>query len=293
MANLKAGVQDLPATGGADKGDGNADDLELGAVAAGDAGQGDQGDAGDGGEGGASDADLEEASVARVSEFMRKKGITDPAKLIDLAEDLERRNTRLDQDVRRLSASGRPLAGYGPVQPQGQMGRQVAEEDFDVEVPENPLILATDPKALKEWGKKLLMTGLSIGEKRQARANEERTFEDHKAKVQAHMEANPEEFEILRPRMLDLSRAYPRADVDQLYDEAKRLRNLEIKAHADALRKELGLEGSDKAKLKGIFGRVRQAPISSGTGTQVAGLTQGEKKDHADMLKAIMDSDKN
>jgi hypothetical protein len=126
------------------------------AAAAGEAGEGDTGDAG-------KTVD-EDAAVERVQTFMRKKGINDVSKLVDLAENLEKRNTQLDQDVRRLQAAGRLPLGEGVVQPQPGAGRQVTtvDDDLDIEVPDNPMELVTDPAKLKTFGKKLVLAGRDL-----------------------------------------------------------------------------------------------------------------------------------
>lgn len=258
-----------------------ADEAKKGA-AAGEAGEGDTGDAG-------KTVD-EDAAVERVQTFMRKKGINDVSKLVDLAENLEKRNTQLDQDVRRLQAAGRLPLGEGVVQPQPGAGRQVTtvDDDLDIEVPDNPMELVTDPAKLKTFGKKLVLAGRDLAR----RENQAERFEAAKSRVQAKMAENPQEFARLRPTMLELSRQYPNADIDQLYEAAKGIYTNDRKALVDEIKADLGVSGDDAQRIKSVVGRLRQAPISGGTGTQVQPGGKDVKKDEADFLKRIMDSDK-
>lgn len=246
------------------------------------------GDAG-GGAGADQNVDPEDAAVARLQEFMKKKGINDITKVVELAENLEKRNTQLDQDVRRLQAAGRMPFGEGVVQPQPGAGRQVAtvDDDLDIQVPDNPMELVTDPNKLKEFGKKLVLAGRDLA----LRQSQAERFNAAKVRVQAKMAENPQEFARLRPIMLELSRGNPDADIDQLYEAAKGIYTEDRKSLVQEIRQDLGVSGDDAARLKGVVGRLRQAPISGGTGQQVV-VTKDVKKDDANFLKAIMDSDK-
>lgn len=248
------------------------------------------GDAGD--KSGADDrqkVDDEDASVERLQSFMKKKGINDISKLVDLAENLEKRNTLLDQDVRRLQAAGRISLGEGVTQPPPAAGRQVVtiDDDIDIDVPENPMELITDRNTLKDFSKKLVKAGRDMAR----RETQQERFEAARARVQAKMAENPDEFERLRPIMLNLSRSYPNADIDQLYGAAKEIHERDRKALVEEVKANLGVTGDDAARLRSVVGRLRQAPITSGTGNQVT-VTKDSKKDDAAFLKAIMDSDK-
>jgi len=239
------------------------------------------------GDGGTSDDVDDEASVAKLQEFMKKKGINDIGKLVDIASDFESSNTKLRQEVARLSAVQRFPAGPGVVQPEGY-GRQVATVDDNIVLPDNPIELVTNPETLKKFVQGLKQ---SIRED-QARAEQARTFGSIQARVQAKLEANPEEFNRLRPAMLELSRQDPNADIDQLYDRAKIQYSAERKALVAEIRAELGLTGNETERLKGIVNRVRQAPISGGTGVQVDPKLKGADKDGQELLKAIANADK-
>lgn len=250
-------------------------------------GSGDQGGAGADGAAGTEDAEYD-----RLSSFMRKKGINDVGKLVELAENLEKRNTQLDQDVRRLSAVGRfPAVGEGVVQP--GVGRQAVatvDDDLDIEVPDNPLEIMTDPKKLKEFSKKLVLAGRDMARKE----TQAERYEQAKVRVQTKMAENPQEFAKLRPIMLELSRSNPDADIDQLYGAAKNIYTEDRKGLVNEVKAELGLADQQDPRLKAVLGRLRQAPVSGGTGPQVtvAGDAEAKKKGDANFLKAIMDSDK-
>lgn len=248
--------------------------------------------AGDAGSGGTATPDEgvdDDAAVARLSEFMKKKGINDITKVVELAENLEKRNTQLDQDVRRLQAAGRMPLGEGVIQPQPGAGRQVVtvDDDLEIEVPDNPMELVTDPNKLKAFGKKLVLAGRDLAR----RETQAERFNAAKMRVQAKMAENPQEFARLRPIMLELSRGNPDADIDQLYEAAKGIYTEDRNSLVQEIKKDLGVSGDDAARLKGVVGRLRQAPISGGTGQQVV-VTKDVKKDDANFLKAIMDSDK-
>lgn len=239
------------------------------------------------GDGGAPQADDEDASVTKLSDFMRKKGINDVGKLVDIAAEFESKNTKLAQEVARLSAVQRYPAGTGGVQAEGS-GRPLATVDDDIVLPDNPISLVTEPGALSKLVKQLD----ERQDRRNAQREQARTYGDIQAMVQAKMDANPEEFVKLRPLMFDLSKANPRADIDQLYDAAKSQYTTERKALVAEIKAELGLTGAESEKLKAIVGRVRQAPISGGTGVQVKPGESKPDKDGAELLKAIANADK-
>jgi hypothetical protein len=234
----------------------------------------------------------EEASVAKLSEFMRKKGINDVGKLVDIAAEFESKNTKLAQEVARLSAVQRYPAGPGGVQAGGPSGRASATVDEGIVLPENPIDLVTSPGALKKLVDQLDARADARAEARLAQREQERTFGDVAARVQAKMDANPEEFVRLRPIMFDLSKANPNADIDQLYAAAKAQYVTERKSLVEEIRKDLGLTGNETERLKAIVGRIRQAPISGGTGVQIKPGESKTAKEDADLLKAIANADK-
>lgn len=229
----------------------------------------------------------EDASVAKLSDFMRKKGVNDVGKLVDITAGYESENTKLRQEVARLSAVQRYPAGTGGVQAEGA-GRPLATVDDDIVLPDNPISLVTEPGALNKLVKQLD----ERQDRRNAAREQARSFGDVAARVQAKMDANPEEFVRLRPIMFDLSKANPTADIDQLYDAAKTQYMGERKALVAEIKAELGLTGAESEKLKAIVGRVRQAPISGGTGVQIKPGDTRADKDGAELLKAIANADK-
>jgi hypothetical protein len=227
----------------------------------------------------------DDASVEKLQTFMKKKGINDVGKLVDLAADLESKNTKLVQENTRLSAIPRVSGG---TQPEG-FARPVVTVDDDIEVPENPIELVTKPGELKKFAKKLI----DFGDQRAAKREQQRSFGDAAAQVQAKMEANPEEFQRLKPTMIEFAKANPGANIEQIYSAAKEQYGSDRKALVAEIKAELGLSGSDTEKLRGIVGRVRQAPITSGSGNQVTVATQRQaEKDAKDLLTAINNSDK-
>jgi hypothetical protein len=239
------------------------------------------------GDGGASPEADEDASVTKLSDFMRKKGINDVGKLVDIAAEYESKNTKLAQEVARLSAVQRYPAGQGGIQSEGQ-GRQMVTVDDDIVLPENPISLVTEPGALSKLVKQLD----ERQDRRNAQREQARTYGDIQARVQAKMDQNPEEFIKLRPMMLDLSKANHQADIDQLYDAAKTQYTKERQSLVAEIKAELGLTGAESEKLKAIVGRVRQAPISGGTGVQVKPGESKPDKEGAELLKAIANADK-
>lgn len=289
MAELKSDVQ-APAVEDLGKGARFAEDeladLEQKAVSEGLAGKKAVADA-DAGVLEADDAAADEASAEKIRQYMVKKGITDIGKVIDLASDLESKNTKLAQDVQRLSAVTRfPILGED-VAAGDQFGRHV-ELDDDLEIPENPIELVTDKAKLRAFAQKLEDRAVAKVTQRE----QGRSLANAKEQVRVKMAENPEEFEKLRPTMLTLSRQYPGANLDQLYDGAKTQYSADRKSLVEEIRRELGLTGVETEKIKAIVGRVRQAPISSGSGVQVTPAVTKEQKEGADLLKAIATSDK-
>lgn len=240
----------------------------------------------EGGDGKPGDQDSDDASVKKLQEFMVKKGIQDIGKLVDLASELESRNTKLSQDVQRLSAATQYPASPGgfvpPVRP------AAAPADDDIDLPENPIELVTDKAKLRQFALNL---------KQSLRADMERgqlaeRFQGLQARVQAKMAQDPEKFQALRPAMYELSFQHPGADIDQLYSMAEQRETAKKKALVDEVKRELGLSGVDAERLKGVISRVRQAPVSGGTGPQVNLQQTDEQKANAELLKAIANADK-
>lgn len=237
-------------------------------------------------DGGAPPADDDDASVAKLSDFMKKKGINEVGKLVDLTAGYESENTKLRQDIARLSAVQRYPAGTGGVQA-GGTGQAPAAVDDDIVLPDNPISLVTEPGALSKFVKMLD----DRSDARDAKREQARAFGNITARVQAKMDQNPEEFKRLRQTMFNLSQANPNADIDQLYDAAKTQHAEERKTLVSEIKAELGLTGAESEKLKAIVGRVRQAPISGGTGVQIKPGESKSDKEGAELLKAIANSD--
>jgi len=287
MADPKANVQ-APATDGSDTVTRTPEE-DLAAI---EAKAGAEGELDEGGktvvevDPAAADAAAEE----KVRQYMKKKGINDFGKIVDLASDYESKNTKLDQEVRRLSAVSRfPAGGEGAIQTAGPDGRPlVADGDLDIEIPENPIDLVMDKTKLKKFALDLV----KVGENRATRRDQERDFESIKARVQAKMEANPEEFDRLRRSMFELSQLDKSADIDTLYERAKAREASDRKALVADLKKDLGLNEDQTERLKGLSARLRTTPITSGTGIQVTTAQSAGEKENQDLLKAIATADK-
>lgn len=226
----------------------------------------------------------EDASVEKLQAFMVKKGIKDIGALVDLAADLESKNTRLSQDVQRLSVG----ATFQPAADAGGAHTVRQGEDEDIVLPDNPIELVTSKDKLKEFVLNL---------RKSVRADIERDKQRERvngvlAEVAKKREADPEKFDRLKPTMIELAGRYPNANLDQLYSMAEKAKDSDEAILIEKVKKALGLDGTDTAKLKSVLGRVRTAPISGGSGQQVT-IKTDEQRDKDDLLKAIMDSDKN
>lgn len=286
MAEVKPGTKD-PVAGTADQGELSAEEklAKLESEAGGT----------DGGvEGGEkttpTDEELENASVAKLTEFMRKEGINDIGKLVDIASELKSKNTKLDQEVRRLSAVRTfPIAGEaGAVQPGG--GSQAVAADDDLVLPD-PIKMVTDPTVLPNLVKKLD----ERADRRAALREQARTNSALQAQVNAKAAENPEEFARLQPYMFDISRRNPMIlDINTVFEMAKIREKEDTDALTARVKANLGLDTIDTERIKAISTRVRQAPISGGTGVQVK-QTDPEAKTKAEnktLLDAIANSDK-
>lgn len=227
------------------------------------------------------DANDEDASVAKLQEFMVKKGIKDIGVLVDMARDLESKNTRLSQDVQRLSAVTQYPAAQMP-------GRQIPPGgDDDIELPENPIELVTDKNKLRQFVKML---------DDRARANVQKVryseqVQDIQAQVDRKRAEDPEKFDRLRGTMFELAGKNPAATIDQIMQMAEKAEVDKEAALVERVKKSLGLDTMDTAKLKSIVSRARTAPVSSGTGKQVD-MKPDTKKEHEELLTAIANADK-
>ena len=133
---------------------------------------------------------------------------------------------------------------------------------------------------------------LRLGEERQAKREQARTFSGIQARVQAKMEENPDEFNELKTTMIELSKQYPQADIDQLYEGAKLQKATQVRNIVATVRKELGLNDAQTERLKGLSARLRTNPITTGTGVQVKVAETDEEKANKTLLEAIRNADK-
>lgn len=238
--------------------------------------------------GGADLAVDDEASEEKVRAFMVKKGVNDLGKLVDFFSGLESKNTKLVQDVKRLSAvRSYPVLGTGAVQGGGG-SRDSADDEIKLDLPENPIDLVMDKAKLQKFSENLIR----LGEERQVKREQARTFSEIQVRVQAKMEANPEEFDELKPTMLELAKQYPGADIDQLYEGAKFQRAAQAKSLAATIKRELGLTDIQTERLKGLSARLRTTQITAGTGVQVKVAETEEEKTNKTLLEAIRNADK-
>lgn len=294
MANLNTGA------GGSVMGDGavertpeeKLEELEAGAKGS-EGGSDGEGGTEDGGGSGIVD---DEASVEKVRQFMMKKGINDFGKLVDTMSDLESRNTKLDQDVRRLSAVQRfDAGGEGSVQGAG-LGRGpagISDDELEIELPENLIDLVTNKETLLKFAKGLV----NLGETRQAKREQARDLTAAQIEVQKKMQENPEEFLELRPYMLDIARLDPSLKISQLYELAKQRRESNTNSILERVKKELGITGTatgpDAERIKALSSRLRTTKISSGTGTQVVRPElSDEQRESKELLEAIRTADR-
>jgi hypothetical protein len=232
--------------------------------------------------------DDDDASVAKLQSFMQKKGIKDIVALVDLTADLESKNTKLGQDVQRLSAVTQAPLGEPGGFSTSRVRPQLPEKDEDIPLPENLIELVTDRGKLQTLMKSVKK--MARDEYEQGRQAEE--VDSHREEVARKQAENPEKFEELRPTMFELAGKFPTLRIDQLYAMAEKRVVDKDKALIDKFKTALGLDNVDTAKLKDVLKRARVAPISSGTGRQVDIPESEKKKADAELLTAIANADK-
>lgn len=232
------------------------------------------------GEGAAGDDD---ASVAKLQSFMVKKGIKSLDELVDLTSDLESKNTKLSQDVQRLSAI--PTPAFVPT---GVPGTAMAPASEELDLPANLIDLVTSKETLAKFVKGIEDRTVH----RLQRVKETEDMTSIAAEVAAKRAENPVEFDELRPIMLELTYKNPKSKLPEIYEAAKKTRDAREAALAERIQARLGLSAQDRERLKGITNRLRTAPVTSGSGKQVDPIIAERDKADKELLSAIANADK-
>ena len=227
----------------------------------------------------------EDASVEKLQGFMVKKGIKSVADLVDFAAGLESRVTKLTQDNQRLSAGTQ--AGFLPM---GQV-KEEPEKDEPLAMPANMLEFATDPEKAKAFFEAFEKRIVARVERKYAKAKANETAGDLQRQVEAKRIADPAKFDRLKSTMIELAGTRNWESLDALYQAAEEKFTADRKALAADVMAELGYKPSDLAGLKSVLHRIRPV-IPGGTGAQVDPARDAAKKADADLLKAIVESDK-
>lgn len=232
--------------------------------------------------------DPETASVKKLQEFMVKKGFTTVDQVVAFAAEQESKNTTLRQDVQRLSAIQPTTVQKAP------SGVVKEEEEKPLALPEHLIDLVTDPAKLQALLAQVEERAEKRAEKRYAKARADESAGALQAQVADKMAKDPEKFNALRPKMIEISLQHPEIkDIDKIFTMAEERTTAERKALAQSVMKEMGLTEVDPAKLKTILTRARvTAPITAGTGSQVDVSKAPHEKEKAELFEAIANADK-
>ena len=233
--------------------------------------------------------DKDDEVVERLSDLMRKKGFKSVSELVDWAENLEKKNTELSQDVQRLASVVPPgVPGVSPAPAPGYVPSYVPprQEEEDVEIPENPVDIVSDRQSLSKFVRKLKSSVLN----EVRREFEVREYNRYLAELHRIRSRNPAEFDNLRPLMLQIHNQTGIQDVETLYEMAKRTYDQQMESWANVLKQKLGLDKVDTEKLKGVVSRIRQAPITSSSSG--VNMQEGDiERESRELQKAIMDAE--
>jgi|Deesub1362A_J573_1020465.scaffolds.fasta_scaffold00107_97 hypothetical protein len=232
--------------------------------------------------------DKDDEVVERLSSLMKKKGFKSVSELVEWAENLEKKNTELSQDVQRLASVVPP--GVPPVSPAPAPGYVPQfippQQEEELDLPENPVDIVSDKENLKRFVKKFKSAVLNEVRKE----FEMREYNRYLAELHRVRSRNPAEFDNLRPLMLQIHNQTGIQDVETLYDMAKKAYDQQMEVWANVLKKKLGLDAVDTEKLKGLVSRIRQAPVTS-SATEVNMQERDIERESRELQKAIMDAE--
>lgn len=219
----------------------------------------------------------DDEDVKALRDVMVQKGFNDVRQLLDWAKKLEKSNTELSQRAQRLGS----IPGFSPQFPnipmpgQAPQVPQVGGDKRWLKLPDNPVEILQDKETFARF---LSQFEESVQEKL-IREYEQREWNKKYAEMGRRINEiknrEPDEFEKLRPIMLEITNANPYIDdVDYVYNQAKKVYEDRKRSQVSELKRELGLNDVPLDRLKAVISRVRPAPISSGDGGNPSITTQ-------------------
>lgn len=240
----------------------------------------------------APDQDPDAVSVEKLQGHMVKHGIKDVGGIVDRADELERENTRLRQDNQRLSAATTFQPPAPSAVPAGA-GGGAPDDEGEIEIPDNPVELFSDPKALRGFIKKVEDRAISRANRASDNNRNKAQFDQQRRQVAELQREDPEGFRELRGVMIEIAQERPDIqDLRQIHSMAKERHATSRKKLLDGLRRDLGFDSADGERLRGIISRVRTAPVSAGSGPQGGpGPGAPVDKERDDLLRAIENAD--
>lgn len=227
---------------------------------------------------------------AETQEYLKSKGFKDPDDLVKSHESLEKRQTELARDNRlnRLTGAFIPQA-QAETRPAGSLTRE------KIEIPEDPSELLYDKEKfttfLDKYGAEVEARTLDKVNVRLGNQEEQRILAEYNSVLQK----DPEKFERLRPTMFQLTKRYPNASMQDLYDEADGIYEGQKKKASDELLEDAFGPDVDKDKLKTLVSKMKPAAISTGSGggQEIAVTALSGGRERANKIKEeILSADK-
>lgn len=221
-------------------------------------------------------------------EYLKSKGFKDADDLVKSHEGLEKRQTELARDNRLNRLTGAfNVPASTEVRPEGSLTRE------KIEIPDDPSELLYDKekftKFLDKYGAEVEARTLTKVDAHLGKQEENRIL----AEYNSVLSKDPEKFEKLRPTMFNLTKRYPNASMQDLYDEADSIFTDQKEKASDEFLKDTFGQDVDKDKLKTIASKIRPAAISAGSGggqeiavTALSGAQERAKKVKEEILGA-------
>lgn len=221
-------------------------------------------------------------------EYLKSKGFKSADDLVKSHESLEKRQTETARD-NRLNR----LAGAFNVPPQTQERPAGSLTREKIEIPEDPSELLYDKEKFKsfldKYGAEVEARTLDKVDAHLGKQEEQRILTDYNSLLSK----DPDKFERLRPTMFNLSKRFPNASMQDLFDEADNLYAGQKKKASDELLTDAFGPDVDKDKLKTLVSKMKPAAISAGPGggqeiavTALSGGRERAKKIKEEILAA-------
>lgn len=195
----------------------------------------------------AEEEDKDKAKPSRLEELMKKKGFKDPESLAEAYENLESEFSRRSAELSRLQEA---MANFYSPPARSRQTEESEEEDlFDDGIPTRKDVMKIVQRVITDFYNKI----------RFAERVERARYE-----IESFRRENPEEFEALKPFLVELSSQRDYESFDELVSEARRKRNSMI----DRYKKELlgDLTPDEIERLKNLNAKMKKKVGVSGGG---------------------------